>query len=228
MLPAALLALAPSIIGLFTKGGSTAEKVMNTAVDVGKAITGEDDPDQIAAALKADPQKLLEYQTQMNDVALQMYQAENERLEIEGGRVDAETLSALTPESASEVSIMRMTTRPWVVRQLTRAMVWPVMSVFAVDILIAVINTFSAGIWAVFGDAPAPVQFDLVAGKFFGDPDSVYVQMYSQIVEYSAYIVITYMTLREAGKAGGPKQVVAGTVGKIASGIKAAFSGSHK
>lgn len=227
MIPA-LLALAPSIIGLFTKGGSAAEKVMNTAVDIGKAITGKDNPDDIADALKADPDKLLAYQTQMNNAAIAIYQAENERLEIEGGRVDGETLAALPPEAAAEVAIQRMTTRPWVVRQLTRAMVWPLMAIFGVNIVLAVLNTLIAGIWAVAGTTASPIQFDLVAGKFFADPNGIYVQMYSKTVEYGAYIVITYMTLREAGKAGGPTKAVGGAISGLVGGVRSLFSGKSK
>ncbi|RCK32478.1 hypothetical protein TH9_12135 [Thalassospira xiamenensis] len=227
MIPA-LLALAPSIIGLFTKGGSTAEKVMNTAVDIGKAITGKENPDDIAEALKADPDKLVAYQAQMNDAAIAIYQAENERLEIEGGRVDGETLAALPPEAAAEVAIQRMTTRPWVVRQLTRAIVWPLMAISGVDIVLAVLNTLIAGIWAVVGSTASPIQFDLVAGKFFADPDSIYVQMYLQTVEYGAYIVITYMTLREAGKAGGPKQAAANAFSGLLGGVKSAAKAFRK
>ncbi|MFV1850105.1 MAG: hypothetical protein ACMZ66_05295 [Thalassospira sp.] len=210
---------------------SGAAELFDTGKQVYEEVTGKTAPDTetgLQAAVEALPDDQKQAFAERMTKEIEMYRAQNERLEIQGGRVDAETLAALPAEAAAEVAIMRMTTRPWVVRQLTRAMVWPVMSVFAVDILLAVINTVSAGFWAVFGTAPVPVQFDLVAGKFFGDTGGVYVQMYSQIVEYSAYIVITYMTLREAGKAGGPKQVVAGAVGKIASGIKAVFSGSRK
>jgi len=159
---------------------------------------------------------------------VELYQAQTDRLEIQGGRVDAETLAVLSKEDAGQVALMRMTTRPWVVRQLTRAMVWPVMAIFGVDIILAVANTIIAGIWAATGQAAAPVQFELVAGHFFGNADSVYVQMYSQIVEYSAYIVITYMTLREAGKAGGPKQAISGALSGLLGGIKSATKAFRK
>ncbi|MAX82401.1 MAG: hypothetical protein CL843_19765 [Crocinitomicaceae bacterium] len=222
-----LLAMLP---GIFT-AISGATELFDAGKQVYNEVTGNaapDTPEALQAAVESLPTEQQQAFAERMTKEIEMYRAQNERLEIQGGRVDAETLSVLTPEAATEVAIMRMTTRPWVVRQLTRAMVWPVMSVFAVDIALAVINTFIAGIWAVFGEATAPVQFELVAGKFFGDGGSVYVQMYSQIVEYSAYIVITYMTLREAGKAGGPKQVVSGAINKVMTGIKSVFSGSRR
>lgn len=220
----------PLLAGIFTAISGVTE-LFNAGKQVYNDVTGNsapDTPSALQSAVESLPPEQQQAFAEKMSKEIEMYQARTERLEVQGGRVDAETLSALSREAASEVAIMRMTTRPWVVRQLTRAMVWPVMAIFAVDILLAVSNTMAAGFWVAFGDAAAPVQFDLVAGKFFGDNGSVYVQMYSQIVEYSAYIVITYMTLREAGKAGGPKQVVFGAIGKITSGIKAVFSGSRK
>lgn len=222
-----LLAMLP---GIFT-AISGATELFDAGKQVYNEVTGNAAPDTPAAlqsAVESLPPEQQQAFAEKMSKEIEMYQARTERLEVQGGRVDAETLATLTPEAASEVAIMRMTTRPWVVRQLTRAMVWPVMSVFAVDIALAVINTVSAGIWAVSSGDAAPVQFDLVAGKFFGEGGSVYVQMYSQVVEYSAYIVITYMTLREAGKAGGPKQVVSGAINKVMTGIKSVFSGSRK
>lgn len=222
-----LLAMLP---GIFT-AISGATELFDAGKQVYNEVTGSaapETPAALQAAVESLPPEQQQAFAERMTKEIEMYRAQNERLDIQGGRVDAETLAVLTPEAATEVAIMRMTTRPWVVRQLTRAMVWPVMSVFAVDIALAVINTFIAGIWAVLGEAAAPVQFELVAGKFFGDGGSVYVQMYSQIVEYSAYIVITYMTLREAGKAGGPKQVVSGAINKVMTGIKSVFSGSRK
>lgn len=225
-----MVAFVAALSAIFT-AISGATELFDAGKQAYNEVTGNAAPDTPAALQAAvenlPPEQQQAFAERMTK-EIEMYRAQNERLEIQGGRVDAETLAVLTPEAATEVAVMRMTTRPWVVRQLTRAMVWPVMSVFAVDIALAVINTFIAGIWAVFGEAAAPVQFELVAGKFFGDGGSVYVQMYSQIVEYSAYIVITYMTLREAGKAGGPKQVVSGAINKVVTGIKSVFSGSRK
>ena len=185
------------------------------------------DPGDIAEVLKADPSKLVDFQAKMNEFALSMYRAQNERLEIQGGRVDAETLGALTPEAASKVAIMRMTTRPWCVRLFAGGMVFPVMGVFGVDILLALINTVVAGLWAVFGGDKPPVQFDLIAGKFFAE-NTIYVQLYDALVPYAAAGVMTFMTLREAGKAGGPKRVASDALNGVVSGVKSMFSGSRK
>ncbi|MFH1806813.1 MAG: 3TM-type holin [Pseudomonadota bacterium] len=77
----ALISLAPSLIDLFTKDDSTAERVLNTAVAVGKAVTGHDDPDQIAAALQADPAALFQFQIETGNQAVEMYREDTRRLE---------------------------------------------------------------------------------------------------------------------------------------------------
>ncbi|WP_417834765.1 hypothetical protein [Thalassospira xiamenensis] len=222
-----LLAMLP---GIFT-AISSATELFDAGKKVYNEVTGNDapaSPDLLQAAVEKLPPEQQQAFAEKMSKEIEMYQAQNDRLEIQGGRVDAETLSVLSKEDAGKVALMRMTTRPWVVRQLTRAMVWPVMAIFAVDIFLAVLNTITAGVWAAFGDSTAPLQFDLVAGKFFGSADSVYVQMYSQIVEYSAYIVISYMTLREVGKVGGPKQAAANAFSGLMGGIKSAAQAFRK
>ncbi len=216
--------------GIFT-AISSATELFDAGKKVYNDVTGNDAPETpglLQAAVESLPLEQQQAFAEKMSEKIEMYRAENERLEIQGGRVDAETLSVLSKEDAGKVALMRMTTRPWVVRQLTRAMVWPVMAIFAVDIFLAVVNTITAGAWAAFGDGVSPLQFDLVAGKFFGSVDSVYVQMYSQIVEYGAYIVISFMTLREVGKVGGPKQVAANAFSGLMGGIKSAAKAFRK
>ncbi|PKR57612.1 hypothetical protein COO92_16385 [Thalassospira lohafexi] len=53
---------------------------MQTALEVGKKVTGMESEDDIVTALKADPALLLEYQSKAADRAVEMYRAENERL----------------------------------------------------------------------------------------------------------------------------------------------------
>lgn len=89
----ALIGLAPSLIDLFTDDDSTAEKVMTTALDVGRKVTGMDAEDDIVAALKADPALLLQYQSQAADRAVDMYRAENERLATINQTMQTETKS---------------------------------------------------------------------------------------------------------------------------------------
>lgn len=89
----ALIGLAPSLINLFTDDDSTAEKVMNTALDIGRKVTGMDSEDDIVTALKADPALLLQYQSQAADRAVDMYRAENERLATINKTMQVETQS---------------------------------------------------------------------------------------------------------------------------------------
>ena len=92
MIPA-LIAAAPALIGLFTRGGSTAERVATAASDVARAVTGQSTDDAAAQALRADPARLLEYQQTMAGQALALYESETERLREVNKTMQAELCS---------------------------------------------------------------------------------------------------------------------------------------
>ncbi|WP_417847128.1 3TM-type holin [Thalassospira povalilytica] len=89
----ALIGLAPTLIDLFTKDDSTAEKVLNTAVAVGKSLTGKDDPDDIAQALQADPALLMQFQIEAGNQAVEMYREDTKRLEAINQTMQVESKS---------------------------------------------------------------------------------------------------------------------------------------
>lgn len=220
------LAMLPGIFSAI----SSATELFDAGKQVYADITGKEPPETVEALqsavteLPADQQEA--FASRMSK-EIEMYQAQNARLEIQGGRVDAETLAALPPEAAAKVAILRMTTRPWCVRLFAKGMVYPVMSVFAVDIFLALVNSLIMGFWVVFGGDVPPVQFELIAGKFFAE-NSIYVRLYENFVPYAAAGVMTFMTLREFGKGGGPKQVAGNAVTGLINGIKSAVSGYRK
>lgn len=92
MLPA-LISAAPALIGLFTKGGSTAEKVAGAASEVARVVTGRGSDDEAMAALKADPALMLEYQRQTAEQAIALYEQETRRLETVNATMRAEATS---------------------------------------------------------------------------------------------------------------------------------------
>ena len=61
---ASLIQLAPQLVGVF-KGGEKSEKVAEIAASVARQVTGTATNDAALEALKADPSKLLEYQTKL-------------------------------------------------------------------------------------------------------------------------------------------------------------------
>lgn len=94
MLPAilGLAQLAPSIIGLFTNN-KTAAKAADTVSTVARAVTGQDTDQGALEALKADPNKLIEYQTAVSAHALAIYQEETKRLQAVNETIRAEAAS---------------------------------------------------------------------------------------------------------------------------------------
>ena len=76
----ALASLAPSIIPLFT-GDKTAAKAAGIVGDIASAVTGGSSPDEALRALQSDPALLVEYQRQMSEATISLYQEETKRLE---------------------------------------------------------------------------------------------------------------------------------------------------
>ena len=62
----------------------------------------------------------------------------------------------------------------------------------------------------------------LLADTFLAD-GSLYLKLYETAALPAAAVVMTYMTLREVGKAGGPKQAAGNTVSSAVGAIKGAF-----
>lgn len=92
MIPA-LIAAVPSLIDLFTKGGSIAEKAATAASTVAQALTGADNDDAALTALKNDPALMVKYIEQMNATAITLYQEESKRLESVNATMRAEYAS---------------------------------------------------------------------------------------------------------------------------------------
>ena len=158
-------------------------------------------PEQQAQWAKAMEQKIA------------MYKARNERLANEQGSVDAATLNAIPPEARAEVALMRMTTRPWAVRWCVRSLAWPPLAALTIDGILVLANLLARAFgWTarhsviadgkIVGETVVPLQFDLMASALLAD-GSGFMTLYSWFAPTAASIVITYMTLREVGKARG-------------------------
>jgi len=68
MILSAIAALAPTLAGLIF--GDKGEEVAKTAVGVAKQLTGESDDESAIAALKANPELLVQWQEAMNSYAI--------------------------------------------------------------------------------------------------------------------------------------------------------------
>ena len=97
-IPGLILALAqaaPSIIGLLdSDDASVANRAARAVSETARAVTGEATDEGALAVLKADPAKMIEYQSAMNAHAVSMYQSETERLKSVNETMRAETASS--------------------------------------------------------------------------------------------------------------------------------------
>ena len=129
---------------------------------------------------------------------IRMYEAETDRLKVQGGTIDAETLSQFSQEARDKIGLLRMTTRPKVVLRMSHVMLLPVY-VMAFDGIGVYANSILALCDQVY-------RVPMLAGTFF-QPGSLYVELYGYAAPSATAIVISYITLREIGKAGGGRIV---------------------
>ncbi len=94
-----------------------------------KSVTNSDSVASTPEDLEAEIQQLPpEFQAQWAEAMAQeieMYKAQNERLELEIGTVDDTITDKIDQETANEVARMRMTTRPWAVRYSMYLLLFP-------------------------------------------------------------------------------------------------------
>lgn len=177
----------------------------------GQLIGDEDAPiDKVVEAVKAATPE------QIKDLGEQ-YRAETERLVTEQGEISETLVSKINGSVAGKIAWLRMATRPWTVRWMVIVMVAPVLILFSVDVLFSVFNSIFAafGVSRDLGDGTAQlIQFKLIAGTFMSE-GSVYLSMYSVIVDAAKWIVLGYMTLRQVDKTGNPFQGFGGALAKV-------------
>lgn len=180
--------------GLFDEGKAIVEQVtgeapaapIETPADLEREVAAMT-PDQQAAFVEAMKPRL------------EFYRAQTDRLRVQGGEISAEILETLPDAARAEVTILRMTTRPWAVRQMVQVIKLPLYLV-GIDVAIALVNALTAFGFELFQAArPAPAM-DLLGATFFS-AESVYYMLYERVVVPATSIVLGYMTLREVGKA---------------------------
>ncbi|WP_417821251.1 hypothetical protein [Terasakiella sp.] len=147
---------------------------------------------------------------------LDLYTAITHRLEQQGGRIDAGTLNAIPERQRGAIAKMRMTTRPWAVRWMVIAVVFPPLATVATNLLLSIYNALDAAF------AEHPNQIALIA------LDGVLNDLYTNMIGWAAGVIMTYMGMREVGKAVGQKDSVSvaditGSVGGFVSSVKNIF-----
>lgn len=200
-------------IGAVTKLFDVGKDIYETVTGKPSAATTTDELKDEVEALPTDQQQA--WAATMS-AKIEMYRAETDRIANEQGEVTEGILSTLPPEAAAKVAILRMTTRPWAVRQMVRVILLPIY-VIAIDGVIALYNILSE---AFFNGK----QLGFLAERFAGG-DSVYMQLYTWAAPTAATVVITYMTARAVEKAKGHAgdmkiSDVVSTAGQAFAGIK--------
>jgi len=233
MLP--LLALLPTIFSAVSK----VSDLFSTGKEMVKKVTGNDSVASTPEELQQEVQNLPpEQQAQWAQIMRQkveLYQAENQRLDIEIGRIDSNITGKLTAESASKIAYMRMTTRPWTVKMMVYYILFP-FALVTVDLVQELLKS-----WLFFWtDKVQPVKtFDYVFGSlnpdmFKGDPGvfeklvQAFAGSHSQMtfagnlyvdsIPWVVGIIVSYMGLREIGKFGTKSSDYPEGGGQVSSG----------
>lgn len=189
--------------------------LVKTGADVVETVTGER-PEETEEGLAAAREAMTPEQRERFDATMaeriEMYEAETERLAVQGGRLNAETLEQFSQPARDEIGLLRMTTRPKVTLKMAHVLLLPIY-VVVFDMAATLLNWFLSAI------GKAAYAVPLLADKFL-ESGTLYMQLYDAAAYPAAGVVMTYMTLREMGKAGGPKQAAKGIGQQIGGSIK--------
>ncbi len=219
MLP--LLAALPSIFSTVSK----VSDLFTSGKEAVKKVTGNDSIASTSSELQEEIQSLPEEQqaqwAQIMQQKLELYQAENQRLDIEIGKIDSNITSKLTPEAASKIAYLRQSTRPWTVKMMVYYVLFPFFLII-IDLVQEIIKN-----WLLFWtDVIKPVRtFDYMFGglnpnnlkemdagaldkilALFTGKDSQLTlagDLYIDSIPWVVGIIVSYMGLREIGKAKG-------------------------
>ena len=217
MLP--LLAAIPSIISAVSK----VSDLFSSGKEAVKKVTGSDSIASTSTELQDEIQSLPKEQqaqwAQIMQQKVELYQAENQRLDIEIGRIDSNITSKLTPEAASKIAYLRQATRPWAVKMMVHYIFFPFYLII-IDLAQDIIKN-----WLLFWtDAIKPVKtFDYMFGvlnpnnlkgmdagalekilaAFTGKDAQLPLagDLYVDSIPWVVGIIMSYMGLREIGKA---------------------------
>lgn len=208
-----ILAAIPTIMSaisgvtdLFNAGKKAKEKVTG-------APSVASTPEELDQEINSLPPDTKAQWAEIMKQKVDLYQAENQRLALEIGTIDTNITSKVDTNTASKISEMRMTTRPWAVRMMIHFILFPfylvIIDVAQELVKVWLISPFGWKITVfksfeyVFG-VYDPTTFEKIA-ELLKSPQShtLMGSMYQASVPWAASIVLGYMGLREIGKAKG-------------------------
>ncbi len=189
---AALPAIFAAIKGateVFDLGKKVIEEVKGEAVDVGSSDQLQDEVENLS------PDQQASFVERMKE-ELQVYEAITGRMRLQGGKLDAQTLSEIPEKKRGAIAYMRMTTRPWAVRWMVIAVVFPPLASVCANLFIAGHNVLND----VFVFSPQNLAM-INLGEVLNT-------LYLSMVGWASGVIMTYMGMREVGKAVGHKDGV--------------------
>ena len=196
----------------------TALKLFGVGKEVYEAVTGKPatsgTPEEFQAELQTmTPEQVRLWETKM-EMPLKEFEAETRRMVAEQGEVNASTLTAIPPAAAAKVAILRMTTRPWLVRLMARGLVYPIFLVIGVDFFMLLAANIASSWGGVFEPTfMAPTILE----ENFG-----FTTLYSWYAPTASSVIASYIGAREVGKwKRGEETTVSGTIAGAKDIVKA-------
>ncbi len=141
------------------------------------------------------------------EAEVERYEKQTKRLRAQE-EVSPEIARKVDAETASKITYMRKTTRPWAVIQMVRVILFP-FYLIGIDVIQHLIKSWLF-FWTdkikpfdsfqyVFGVQDGGLMDKL--GNVLGPmPKTLAGQMYIEVIGVAVWVIITYMGLREAGK----------------------------
>jgi hypothetical protein len=211
-----LLAAIPTIITAVSKVSELFKKGRDTVQEVTGEPSRASTPDELQTEVQQLPPDQQNRWAEVMAKEVDKYVAENERLAVEIGLVDANITSKISQEAASKIALMRMTTRPWAVKCMVLYVLFPFFLVIVdlvqhlilawlpfLDRWIDPFNSFEY----VFGVMKWPENvnagtLDKLASLFSsqGGPATFAGELYMESIPWVVSIILGYMGLREVGK----------------------------
>jgi len=200
------------VTDLFRKGKEKIEEVTGTP-----SIAST--PEELQEEINSLPLEQKNRWAELMQHELDLFKAQNERLAIEIGIVDTNITSQLSTEDAGKIAVLRQTTRPWAVRMMVHYVLFPFYLII-VDIIQQVLKAWLL-FWTnkiqpfktfdyVFGPLnPSalsdidPTLLEKFLNTFTDRSGTLAGDMYVDSIPWVVGIIVSYMTLREIGKARG-------------------------
>ncbi|MEC9346043.1 MAG: hypothetical protein VYB54_07435 [Pseudomonadota bacterium] len=195
-----------------------------------ETVTGKPSTASTTAELGAEVEAMTPEQQQawaaQMEGAIAMYRAQTDRLRAEQGDVNAETLAAIPEAARAKVALLRMTTRPNTVRLAMHFILLPAY-LAGVDVLQGlvahwIVHPLGWTDFEIYGAFKA--VFGVSASQLLTDGTildaSAFGSIYTTTVSWLVPIIVTYMTLREVGKARDAGTTVTGAVGKVVGAVR--------